>query len=139
MNNLCPNCKIAYSVQPQHVGRRITCRKCGAGLVVEEDGLHMASPPLPPEPPGEDPRAVEAPPLVEELPPRIGRPRPAWNPLATLAGFVQARGEELGTGLFAAGTFCVILFVFLPVIDQAKVARAQVRVREEGGFPDGAV
>lgn len=134
MNNLCPGCQTAYSVQPQHVGRRITCKKCGAGLVVEEDGLRMTSPPPPPAPPEENPlAAVEPPPPVEEPPPRIARPRRSLNLGAVFTEFFQNNRELLASTLFGAGTVLVILFVFLPVIDQAKVARAQTRVRDEGG------
>jgi hypothetical protein len=131
MNNLCPGCQTAYSVQPQHVGRRITCKKCGAGLVVEADGLHMTSPPTPPAPPEENPLAAETPPLVEEAPARISKPRRSFN----FTEFWQNSREALSTSGFGAGTFLVILFAFLPVIDQAKVTRAQARVREEGGIP----
>ena len=134
MNNLCPGCQTAYSVQPQHVGRRITCKKCGAGLVVEEDGLHMTSPPPPPAPPEENPlAAVEATPPVEESTPRIVRPRQSLSPSVAIRQFFQNYGEALSTILFGAGTLLVIVFVFLPVIDQAKVARAQARVRDDAG------
>src|SRR5262245_53262265 len=133
MNNLCPGCQTAYSVQPQHVGRRITCKKCGAGLVVEEDGLHMTSPPPPPAPPEENPLTVEAPPPVEEVTPRIVRPRQSLDLSAAIRLFFQNYGEALSTFLFGAGTLLVIVFVFLPVLDQATVARAQARVRDDAG------
>jgi hypothetical protein len=132
MNNLCPGCETAYSVQPQHVGRRITCKKCGAGLVVEADGLHMTSPPTPPAPSDENPVvAVEPPPPALEPAPRLVRPRASFNLSAALKQFFDGYREMISTLLFAMGTLLVILFVFLPVIDQAKVARAQARTRDE--------
>jgi ribosomal protein S27AE len=42
MNNLCPNCGAAYNVTPQHVGRQLACKKCGAMLAVKQDGIHLA-------------------------------------------------------------------------------------------------
>lgn len=42
MNNACPGCGAVYSVQPQHVGRRLACKKCGVALAVDATGLHLA-------------------------------------------------------------------------------------------------
>ncbi len=43
MNNICPGCGAGYNVTPQHVGRQLACKKCGAMLVVKTDGLHLAT------------------------------------------------------------------------------------------------
>ncbi len=43
MNNICPGCGAGYNVTPQHVGRQLACKKCGAMLVVKVDGLHLAT------------------------------------------------------------------------------------------------
>jgi hypothetical protein len=38
-------------VTPQHVGRRIACKKCGAALVVEADGIQLVEAAREPDPP----------------------------------------------------------------------------------------
>ncbi len=97
----------------------------------------MTSPPSPPSA-AEEVRALEVPAVAEEAPALIGRRQRSGNLLGSVATFLQARRDGLWTTLFAAGIFCAILFVFLPVIDQGKIARAQARVKDESAGPDGA-
>lgn len=58
MNNTCPKCGSAYSLKPEYVGRKLTCKNCGANLIVTTAGLEfrsdtgpVSSPKLPPPPP----------------------------------------------------------------------------------------
>lgn len=59
MNNTCPSCGSVYGVTPQHIGREFKCRKCGAALVVKEEGLQLAG--------GETPPAEEQEPFDEGM------------------------------------------------------------------------
>lgn len=47
MKNTCPQCGTAYNVTPAAIGRRVTCKNCGAQLVVTEAGLEYQMPPAP--------------------------------------------------------------------------------------------
>jgi hypothetical protein len=56
MRNACPTCQTVYAVTPADVGRRITCTRCNANLVIDEDGFRLAegtggSKSVPPPPP----------------------------------------------------------------------------------------
>jgi hypothetical protein len=42
MTRNCPVCNKPYSLQPQHVGRRMTCKQCGTALLIEDEGLRRA-------------------------------------------------------------------------------------------------
>jgi ribosomal protein S27AE len=138
MNNACPACGTAYSVQPQHVGRRITCRKCGAGLVVDETGLKLADAP-PPTPPAEKEPAAPAEADIFGTggdgvpPPLVARPKrePAGGSSVTLVGRWQSLGDLPATACFALGSLLVLLFVFLPLLDLAKAARLTAKPRED--------
>lgn len=67
MKNECPACGAVYSVTRQHVGRRIACKKCGAALVVEADGIELAGRPRPADVPPTYQEGIPAPP--QQLPP----------------------------------------------------------------------
>jgi ribosomal protein S27AE len=60
MNNRCPSCAVAYKLSAKHLGRRITCSKCGTVLVVTEQGLECTpgKPAHPPVPAPSPPQAV---------------------------------------------------------------------------------
>lgn len=50
MNNLCPACGASYQVSPEHIGRKVKCKKCQSRLVVTPEGLaleaaYVAAPP----------------------------------------------------------------------------------------------
>ena len=71
MRNACPTCETVYAVTPKDVGRRIVCKKCGATLVIDDDGFRVETPPRPAEPM----------PLREECPaPRGRRANRSWPP-----------------------------------------------------------
>jgi hypothetical protein len=122
MNANCPRCGAVYTVSPQHVGRQVTCRKCSSALIIAQDGLHLADVP--------EAALVEEDEAEEEMPAPQGRKRPsaqaAWGGLASFLG----PGVDIPTILFGAGAFFVILFLFLPLIDQAKVNRRQAAIDE---------
>jgi hypothetical protein len=44
MNNACPECGAIYAVAEKDVGRRISCKKCNASLIVTEQGLEHDGP-----------------------------------------------------------------------------------------------
>jgi hypothetical protein len=125
MQNVCPNpgCGAAYNLAPEHVGRHIQCKKCGAALVVEADGLHLAGNPSS----GPAPFAV----LGEEearTPRGARKPSASGNPTDPIHRLWASVGSIVCTGLFAIGSFLVVLFLFLPIIDQMRVAAKQADI-----------
>jgi hypothetical protein len=125
MQNVCPNpgCGATYNLAPEHVGRRIQCKKCGAALVVEADGLHLA------EGPGGGPAPFPSLGEEEARPQRglrkAGAPGNPTNPVHQLWASV---GSIVCTVLFAVGSVLVVLFLFLPIIDQMRVAAKRADV-----------
>lgn len=117
MNNACPTCGAIYNVAIKDVGRRIRCKKCGAGLEVHESGLEIETP----NPPEADAPEVEGD-EVEAPRPRKDRrlAGPAFNPRELLAKI-----GGIPTLLFGFGAFLVIVFLFMPIIGTAAVDRAQ--------------
>jgi hypothetical protein len=108
MINLCPNrgCDACYDLGAADVGRTLHCMQCGALLEVEERGLRLLAPP-----------AGEA----GGAPARTSRQENA--PMSSFVREGRSLGNVLATCLFTAGALLVVLFVFLPLIDQAFVAR----------------
>lgn len=126
MNNVCPSCGALYNVARKDIGRKISCKKCGAALVVTEAGLEV-------EPPAAASRAApvingidDAPDAEEEVvSPRRGRGsrRGAGLNIDPIQIFKDFGG--VATLLFGFGAFLVIVFLFLPMIGSAAVQRAQ--------------
>src|SRR5438552_7835799 len=124
MQNTCPNpsCGAMYNLAAAHVGRSFACKKCGSTLLVTAAGLELAGAPasvqvepIGPTPGGEDPSM--------RRPPRFS------------AGAGAAFGEfwakvkaDLPTWLLGIGIFFVVVCLFFPLLDQAKVLRRQVKV-----------
>ncbi len=126
MNNSCPNpgCDAIYHVTAQHVGRRITCKKCGTSLIVAVEGLQLAD--GVPAPPVAEPQAAFATDAEEApIPRRVRRPGSGFDLGRVLSGFA-----DIPTWLYGAGAILVILFTFLPLIDAVKVARRQAAIEE---------
>jgi hypothetical protein len=119
MNNACPSCGAVYGVQPQHVGRRITCKKCNSSLIVTVDGLQLEGA-APPPPPGADPLAASDP-FAGGQP---SRRRPMGNPFAGL-------GIDVSSIVFGVGVFLTLLFLFLPLIDAASATSRQADINAE--------
>jgi hypothetical protein len=100
------------------VGRQVTCRKCSTALVIAEDGLRLADVPEAALMDEDDVAEVDTPaPRARKRP----SAQAAWAGLSSFLG----EGADIPTILFGAGAFFVILFLFLPLIDQAKVNRRQ--------------
>ncbi|HEV3255332.1 MAG TPA: hypothetical protein VG013_00500 [Gemmataceae bacterium] len=120
VQNMCPNpgCGAAYSITPQHIGRRLTCKKCGASLVVEPNGLQLADAVVAAEPAGgfED----------------MGGPSPSRRAYGQGSAALQSIWgritEDVPTFLFGIGAVLVIVYLFYPLIDQAKETRAQAQI-----------
>jgi predicted Zn finger-like uncharacterized protein len=115
MNNACPECGAVYAVASKDVGRRIACKKCRTLLVVTERGLERDEP-LTAEPAEEDEPASSTEPERETTSYSSG----FFARLRNLA--------DVPTYLLGVGTFLSILFLFLPLLDQAKVARREAEV-----------
>jgi len=115
MNNACPECGAVYAVASKDVGRRIRCKKCRTQLVVTERGLERDEP-VTAEPAEEEESAPSTEPGLEEASDASG----FFARLRNLA--------DVPTYLLSVGTFLSILFLFLPLLDQAKIARREAEV-----------
>jgi len=99
MNSPCPACGQVYNVRPDQVGRKITCKPCGARLTVAPTGLVPEPAPAPTFPPGaavytyqppppQPPPPPPAPMDFDDDPPPPRRRRPAdGNPVADFLTF----------------------------------------------------
>jgi hypothetical protein len=116
VNKLCPGCGTAYNLSPADAGREFSCFKCNASLIVRKDGIQLvetrAAMPI-----------VEAAPLEIESSPAKGRSTALQRGAVLSRWFHQV--ADTPTWLFGFGTFLVILCLFFPLIDQAKVNRAK--------------
>jgi hypothetical protein len=124
MINLCPQrgCDATYDLDFSDVGRTIRCRKCGSLLEVEERGLRLVRSGDEPEPAREE--AVPVRPLEES-----GRPRMSSSPFQRPA--IANAVTIFSTVLFTLGALLVILFLFLPVIDQTAITRQRALIKTE--------
>lgn len=116
MNKQCPSCKTPYNIGDADLGRSFTCFKCNAALVVQKDGLRLANATTPA--PVVEERDAEAAP-AERKPARGG-----WGGISRFAD----RLPDLATGFFGIGAFLVIIFLFFPIINYAKVSRAKASI-----------
>jgi hypothetical protein len=127
MQNVCPNpgCGATYNLAPEHVGRHIQCKKCGAALVVEADGLHLA------ESPSGGPAPFAALGEEEARPQRgVRKAVAANNPTDPVHRLWASVGSIVCTVLFAIGSVLVVFFLFLPIIDQMRAVAKQAEIDE---------
>jgi len=105
------------------VGREFACFKCNAALVVRKDGIRLAGAAAPQT-------AAEI--NVPAAAPESGEIRRGGREI-----FRQWTGRlgDAATWMFGIGAFLVILFLFFPLINQAKLARAKAAI-EAGQFKD---
>jgi hypothetical protein len=130
MNNICPNpgCGAVYNITPQHVGRRLICKKCAAPLLVTDYGLQVEAGAPAGVPPAEGaPFPPHAPELPAAPPPAPRRGPSGPNPFTRFLDWVK--GVEVATWLFGVGAFLVIMYVFFPIIDQAVVNRRSALIK----------
>lgn len=124
MNNNCPSpgCGAVYNLTSAHVGRSFTCKKCNAQLVVTAAGLELSGPPsFSPMDAGSDYVADDQP-----APSRGGRSRGrGGDPIGQVINWLKT---EVFTLVMGAGLFLMILFLFMPLIDDAKVERQKSRI-----------
>ncbi len=122
MQNTCPNpnCGAMYNLTAQHVGRSFACKKCGATLVVSASGLEIAGPPP----------VVEAMgyPSADEPPLPSRRPRTGPGAGAFFAQAWERIRSDAATWVFGAGAFFVILCLFFPLLDHARVLRREAKL-----------
>ena len=132
---MCPSCGAIYNVAAKDIGRRIKCKKCGAGLEVGESGLEVedagAAAPLPAK------SASDA--DFDEIgAPRKKRDRqpagPGLNPMELLAKI-----GGVSTLLFGFGAFLVIVFLFMPIIGNAAVERVSAAKEKLEQERDGKI
>lgn len=118
-----PNCRSVYNVSAKQAGTRFTCQNCGAALVIEANGLRLDTEGAPgAQEPYEGPASAPAAaagrlPLLARLP-----------NLGGLQRFGDVIGTDLAIWLFGAGAVFVIIFLFFPLIDQAKIARRTAHI-----------
>jgi hypothetical protein len=114
MNKQCPGCKTPYNIGDADIGREFTCFKCNAALVVRKDGLRLANAPPP------SAASVSA---VAEPEPAVSR-----EPRLASLDWLSKRRPDAATWLFGIGAFLVITFLFFPLINSAKLARAKAAI-----------
>lgn len=124
MNNTCPspNCGAVYNLTPAHVGRSFVCKKCNSSLIVTAQGLELQAPAYPPEPP--DVGVIEE---ASPVPRATGRVRSRGGS-ESLQKLIERLKTDSFTWLFGSGLVLVILFLFLPLIDQAKISARQAAI-----------
>jgi predicted Zn finger-like uncharacterized protein len=124
MNSACPTCGAVYAVTPKDVGRKLKCKKCQTALAVTDAGLVVDTP------------SASAPVVVAA----------AADDFDTGGDLISAKGKKvkkfagppgpsLGerlakiggvpTVLFGIGAFLVIVYLFMPIIGQAAIQRAE--------------
>jgi hypothetical protein len=120
MMNLCPQrgCPGIYNLTSADVGRTFTCTKCGTLLRFDNEGLKVANR-RSTEPTATDAEDAPAPPFPPPIPEFVRMaPHPHEETALTL----------LFTWLFAFGAILVVVFLFLPVIDQFALVRESARI-----------
>ena len=130
MNNACPSCGAVYNVAAKDVGRKIRCKKCQSPLIVTEAGLEVDQPaPAAAPVPAAAPLVDEAEDDEEIVSPRKGRGKDRGRRYGGPAGpSLGERIEKIGgvaTLVMGFGAFLVIVFLFMPIIGQAAVQRAE--------------
>lgn len=127
MNNACPSCGTTYQVQHKNIGRHIKCKICGAALFVAEEGLRLDDAPPPAgseaEPFGELGDATLA-----SGPGRGGRQRRAARDYAASFADSFRQLPDPATWLFGGGVLCVLIFLFMPLIDNAVILSKQANL-----------
>jgi len=116
MQATCPNtgCGAVYTIDPEHVGHRSVCKKCGATFVIESGGLRLATDvPVP--------AALAATAIRRGGRPASGTNKGGW------AGLLQ----DPFTWLMIAGSLLVIIFLFQPVLDTFKISRIRAELESE--------
>jgi|GEM_PF-1206088 len=136
-----PAVRITYAINPNDVGRKVRCKRCGATLLITPEGLTLegvvagavatsvpsasgsvppASVPVPPVPPAPDQGygEVPAPPFTSSY---QRRSTPAFSAsLAAIGG--------IPTILFVLGVVLVLWFSYMVPIGEAAAGRARARV-----------
>ena len=125
---LCPQrgCSGTFQLDEESVGKMITCRKCGSVLSVEPGGhLRLLS------------GGAASPSEDEPAPPRAPAAVPASTPapIEETSQMSQYTGEERGgllpVILFGVGAVVVIVFLFLPLTDVARIQRKRGNIELE--------
>ncbi len=123
MNNICPSCGAVYNVARKDIGRKISCKKCGAALVVTEAGLESDAPAAVATRPApvDDMADVDEGELVA---PRRGKSSRRGGGLNIDPVQIFHDFGGIATILFGFGAFLVIVFLFMPIIGTAAEQRA---------------
>ncbi len=123
MQNTCPNptCGAMYNLTSQHIGRSFACKKCGSTLVVTATGLELAGA----QPVGTEP-VVQ--PLGEEPSPMRSRPSVGIGAGAAFAQFWERIKSDASTWLLGVGLFFVVVCLFWPLLDRAKIDRREAKI-----------
>src|SRR5262249_44380499 len=115
-------CSALYEIGAEQVGWRMLCRECGTLLIVEADGLRLADQPGTPSDGPAASRGNEPAPERPRRSPSLVGPNTFKKPGALSEGGAF-------TLLLGSGAVLMILFVFLPLIDQAKIWRRKAALQ----------
>jgi predicted Zn finger-like uncharacterized protein len=124
MNSACPTCGAVYAVTTRDVGRKLRCKKCSTALAVTDAGLVVDTP------------SASAPPVPaavvddfdagDEVVSTKGKKGKKYSgPSGPGLGERLAKVGGVPTILFGVGAFLVIVYLFMPIIGQAAIQRAE--------------
>jgi len=127
MNNACPSCDAVYAVTAKDVGRKIKCKKCGAALRVDDEGLVEDSPSTAPASNGND-----------DSPGTKKRRRFSAGGGVKFGELIEKVGG-VPTALFGFGVFLTIWFFFQQTIsapngasdNRSKAAALRVKLEQD--------
>src|SRR5437867_3335524 len=120
MVQLCPHpeCTATYHLDAGDEGQTFRCKQCGSMLRYEADGLSLVEGPKP-EHPASEPRSISLGKQASQS--MLNTPAEEKSVLSLVISWFLAF-------LFGFGSLFVVLFFFLPVIDQASISRMNARI-----------
>jgi hypothetical protein len=128
MQVTCPACGSAYTVGPQHIGKSFPCRSCGTTVTVPAPtapvpgGAPAAAPVMPPAAAATQAEPADAVQAISNSAAAFATGRVLQQKLMT-----RVRADVASWAL-GVGVVVVLFFMFMPVLDAAKVARRHARV-----------
>jgi hypothetical protein len=120
MVHVCPqvDCTASYHLDEADEGKTFRCDKCGSMVLFEEGNLTLVS--------DASPENAES----DAVSISLDKPEnaPMLSSSAEEKSIVSIVFSWFFALLFGFGSFLVVLFFFLPIIDQASVSRQQARI-----------
>lgn len=125
MQVVCPNpgCGAVYTVSQQHIGKSFPCRACGTTVTVNAPPPGVAAPAAAP--------AVSANPMPESIPAMAAAPSSYPNQGRAMQQQLMSQVKgDLFTWMLGLGILIIGFFLFMAMLDNAKISRKQSKVEE---------